>query len=162
MNWEAISSISDLLASLAVIISLIYLAFQVKQSNILAQGQTRKDMMELGQNELYKIYDDPNFWDLMEKEKINHEERIKLHVWLIASMRLREFEWSQYRFGIVDDDTYEGHREVIPIILGTARTREWWNVRGKLAFNPEFIIFVDELLENRALSKYWKEIGENW
>ena len=161
MNWEAISSISDLIAAIAVIVSLLYVGFQVRQSNIFAQGQTRRDMMELGQKELHTLLDDYAIWDMMTKNEITHEERVKLHVWLVASMRLREFEWSQYRFGIVDDDTYAAHKELITIILGTTRSRGWWNMRGKTAFNVVFVKFVDELLENQPLTDFWN-IGDNW
>ena len=161
MNWEAISSISDLIAAIAVIVSLLYVGFQVKQSNILAQGQTRRDMMDLGQREIHTLLDDPTIWDLMIKDKLTHEERVKLQVWLVAAMRLREFEWSQNRFGIVDDDTYAAHKEIITLQLGTARTRAWWKTRGRTAFNAVFVEFVDELLENRPLTDYW-DLGDNW
>ena len=125
MNWEAIGTIAEIFGAAGVIVSLIFVGFQVKQSNILAQGQTRRDMMELGQNELHTLLDDPTIWDLMTKDEITHEERVKLQVWLVATMRLREFEWSQYRFGIVDDDTYAAHKEIITIVLGTTRSRGW-------------------------------------
>jgi len=161
MNWEAISAISDFIASIAVVFSLIYLAKQIHHANLLSHSQTRRDMLEMNQNEIYKVFEDPVVWDLMLKETITHEERIKLHSWLVAAMRLREFEWSQHRFGTVDEDTYNTYKEVIPIILGTKRSRSWWENRGRMALNHKFVEFVNKLIEPRPLSDYW-DIGENW
>ena len=161
MNWGAISAVSDLIASIAIVISLVYLAKQIKHANLLSQGQTRRDMLEIGQNELYKVFDNPHIWNLMQKEALTHEERVTLHTWLLASMRLREFEWSQHRFGIVDEDTYNAHSEVIPIVLGTRRSRDWWAARGTTAFNPKFVEFVNKKIEQSPLTNYW-EIGDNW
>jgi hypothetical protein len=161
MNWDAISAISDLLASLAVIASLVYLGIQVKQSNKFAHGQSRRDYIDKGQQEIFLAFENPKLFAWMTAAQLSGEDKVKLHCFLLAAMRLREFEWSQHRHGIVDDATYGAHKQIVPIILGTPRSRAWWLVRGKQAFNPEFVRFVDALLEQAPLTEYWN-VGDNW
>lgn len=45
MNWDSISAFADIIAAIAVIISLIYLAVQVKQSNQQAEASAQSDWM---------------------------------------------------------------------------------------------------------------------
>lgn len=161
MNWEAISAVSDLLASIAVVVSLIYLAIQVRQSNVLAQGQTRRDYLDKNLQEIYLLFNNPDIWDRMSSSDISADDKVKLHCWLLGSLRQREFEWNQHRHGIVDDATYAAQKKVLPLILETPRARAWWHARGKYAFNPEFVKFADALMASTPPTNYWT-IGDNW
>lgn len=161
MNWSAISAISNLLATVAVFVSLVYLGIQVKHSNRLAHGQTRRDYLDKGQQEIYLCFENPEVFAWMTAAELNGDEKVKLNCWLLASMRLREFEWNQHRHGIVDEATYAAHQQIIPLILGTPRSRAWWQVRGKQAFNPEFVRFADALIEQVPTSDYWN-LNDNW
>ena len=56
MNWDAIS---ETIASIAVVVSLVYLAIQLKHSNKLSQSQTRTDLWHMAQSEVFKLIDYP-------------------------------------------------------------------------------------------------------
>ena len=47
MNWDAISAISETIASGAVVLSLMYLAMQIKHSNKISQSQTRTELRHM-------------------------------------------------------------------------------------------------------------------
>ena len=59
MNWEAIGAVGEIIGAIAVVASLVYVGIQVHQSNILSRSQTRQSIMQLVQQELYKLADDP-------------------------------------------------------------------------------------------------------
>lgn len=44
MNWDAIGAIEEIIGALAVVISLVYLATQIRQNNKLAQAHTRHEV----------------------------------------------------------------------------------------------------------------------
>ena len=67
MNWDTISAISETISSVAVIISMAYLARQIQQSNKLSQGQTRTDMRHLSNVEVGYLVEHPDIWLLMWK-----------------------------------------------------------------------------------------------
>ena len=83
---------AELIAALAVIISLLYLATQVRQSNKLARAQTRERMVNQASNEVYKGFvDDPSILrSFYKSEPLSEEEWIRLSGWLLAAMRQRE------------------------------------------------------------------------
>ena len=45
MNWDAIATISAAISALAVVVSLIYLALQIRQANVQAQGVAHADWL---------------------------------------------------------------------------------------------------------------------
>lgn len=161
MTLEHWAYIGQIIASVAVIASLVYLAIQVRQSNELARAQTRQTMMQMGQHELHKIVDDPAIFALWVKEPIATEEKAKLHAWLIANMRQREYEWLENKRGTMDPELFKSYAGITPMILGTARTRSWWGVHGHShSFHPGFVEFVDSMLEQTPLTDYYDSLDK--
>jgi uncharacterized membrane-anchored protein YhcB (DUF1043 family) len=60
MNWEAISGITQILGVIIVAVTLIYLAAQVRQGNVLAKLQARQVMIEQSRSELLSQMADPS------------------------------------------------------------------------------------------------------
>lgn len=147
MNWDAISAISESIASVAVIISLVYLAQQIRQSNKLSQSQTRTDLRHLSNVEVSQLVEHPDIWLLMWKDKLAPEEQSRLHSFLIGAIRFREFIWRQFKMGLLDRATFEGYIRVVPQMLSFQRTRKWWDDYGQTGtFDPEFVDYVEDLL----------------
>lgn len=151
MNWDAISAVSETIASIAVVISLVYLALQVKQSNQLSKSQTRTELRHMAQSEVYKVIDNPVINAGFYRDELTEEESIKLHCFLVSAIRFREFIWRQHQLGLLDTPTFTNYSMAILQILGARRCRNWWNA-FKLTggFEPAFVNFVDELLEKHG------------
>ena len=58
MTLEHYAYMSEIIAAIAVVASLIYLGIQVHQSNVLAIAQARQSMIQLGQQEIFKIVEE--------------------------------------------------------------------------------------------------------
>lgn len=159
MSIQEIGAIGELIAAVAVVISLLYLARQVRQANALARGQTRERMVEQGQTELYKGFiDEPSIVrSLYQSEPLSEVEWIRVTGWLFSAMRQREYEWFQKRDGNIDKNLWYAYREVIPIQLSSPRLREWWEMIGSEPFDPEFRAMVSQLLQERDGSGFFRE-----
>ena len=154
MNWEAVGAIAEALGAAGVVVSLIYLASQVRQSNILARNQARQTWMQLDQADLHKIVDNPSVNLSFVEQEISVEDKIRLMEWLGGALRAREFQWFQYQDGIIDEAYFRTHAGVITIVLGTERTRRWW-AHAKGHFDPGFVAFADDLLADAPLTDYF-------
>ena len=53
MSLTELSAIGEVVASGAVVVTLVYLAIQVRQANALARAQTRQRMVDQAQQEIY-------------------------------------------------------------------------------------------------------------
>ncbi len=60
MTIQDFGALGELVAAVAVVITLVYLTIQVRQGNNLARAQTRQSMMEQTRAELYKLIDEPS------------------------------------------------------------------------------------------------------
>jgi len=156
-----ISSIANLLAAIGVLITLIYLSRQVRQGNMLARYQARQRMAEQAQEELYRWGDSPGLRDcFVKKEPLSAKEQEEMHYFLLAAMRQREWEWFQFKDGVIRKAVYEAYHEVIALHLGIPRTRRWWQTVGRIGFNAAFVAGVDEFLASRPTTTYFEEIGK--
>lgn len=155
MNWVAIDAVAQIVGVIVVVITLIYLAAQVRQGNLFARAQVRQRMIEQADAELYAQMADPSItYSNVRDGPLSEEEQAKLSLFLIAFMRQREWEWFQFQDGVIDEDVYRAYHDVIAIHLGTPRGRKWWGALGKFAFNSTFVAEVDRLLAQRDGSTY--------
>lgn len=160
MTLSDVASIGNIVAAIAVVISLIYLSRQVRHANLLARSHVRQRMVEQAHDELYVLMNNPDLREAwLPETKLSPEAQSKLAFFLAAAMRQREWEWYQHKDGLIDRDVYCAYYEVIAFHLGAARTRNWWASVGRLGFHPEFVAEVDALLEKRPLAyDYFEKI----
>ena len=102
MTLNDISSVANLLAAIGVLITLIYLSRQVRQGNMLAKYQARQRMVEQAQEELYYWGNHPGLRDsFVKSEPLTEREQEEVHYFLLAAMRQREWEWFQFKDGVI-------------------------------------------------------------
>lgn len=158
MSLSDLGSIANLLSAIAVLATLIYLAQQVRQGNLLAKAQARQRMVEQTNEELYQWMSDPALRDCFVKEELTPEEQAKMHYFLLAAMRQREWEWFQFQDGVIDLEVYRAYHEVVALHLGIPRTRRWWATVGRIGFDAHFVAEVDAFLASRRTVTYFEDI----
>jgi hypothetical protein len=159
MTISDLGAIANLLAAIGVLATLIYLSRQVRQSNLLARFQARQRMVEQAHQELYELKNDARLRSCFGKNAhLSEDEQEILHYFLVAAMRQREWEWFQYKDGVIKKDVYEAYQEVIALHLGVPQTRRWWQTVGRIGFNQAFVADVDKFLVGSPLTNYFELI----
>jgi hypothetical protein len=159
MTLNDISSVANLLAAIGVLITLIYLSRQVRQGNVLAKYQARQRMIEQAQAELYRWADSPRLREsFVSNGPLSAVEQEEIHYFLLAAMRQREWEWFQFKDGVIKKPVYETYHEVIALHLGVLRTRRWWQTVGRIGFDASFVAEVDAFLKKRPTTIYFEAI----
>lgn len=160
MSLSELGVLADVLSATAVLVTLIYLARQVRQGNLLAKAQARQRMVEQTNDELYRLSDDASLRECFAKRtELSREEQGKLHFFLIAAMRQREWEWFQFKDGVIEESVAKAYFGIIALHLGIPRTRHWWSTVGRIGFNPEFVAEVDAFLADRETISYFEDIA---
>ena len=131
MNWDAISAIAEVLGAIAVVVSLIYVASQIKQSNAQAQGEAHSNWLTTW-NETIKGWIEnrdtvqviqngfTSFSDLPKVEQAifaQHLAALINHWHLAADLSDR---------GLIDDKLFRGATEVILSVCATPGGREYF------------------------------------
>ena len=160
MTLGDIGSIANLLSAVAVLATLIYLAIQVEQSNRMARSQSRQRMIEQTQQELYQWMANPDLCEaFLSTTTPSGVTKAKMHFFLLSAMRQREWEWFQYKDGVISKEVYIAYHGVIALHLGIPRTRNWWRTVGRMGFNATFVSEVDAFLREQPLTeKYYEDI----
>jgi hypothetical protein len=159
VSLDDIGAIANFLAAVGVLITLIYLSRQVRQGNMLARYQARQRMVEQAHEELYHWAAHPSLREsYVKKEPLSIHEQEEMHYFLVAAMRQREWEWFQFKDGVIKKEVYEAYHEVIALHLGIPRTRRWWQSVGRIGFNRDFVVAVDAFLAKRPTTNYFEDI----
>ncbi len=152
MNWTKASAIAEILSSVAILITLVYLVVEIQQNSEATQAETRQAILDSDQQFLEFLVASPELNLLQYKADLSDEERIRLSYVLLTFVRMRESNWVQYENGTLDDVTWQAHRLLLISQLSAPQSRAWWQNFGvERIFDSEFISLVDELLADQPL-----------
>ena len=147
MNWDAIGAIGEILGALAVVLSLGYLAIQVKQNT-----HSMKVAAKLEIDKQFTLYTDlllnnPAMFELQIKGAARHElnERDAERFSLLMTRLTWNFSSMHYQYktqGLSSDDWYESKR-LIKWITSSEGYRAWWN-KNNVNFSTDFRNYLNQ------------------
>lgn len=147
MNWEAIGAVADLLAAIAVIVTLGYLAMQIRQS----VAAIRSTATQSAHDQTTVLYDllagDPALAEIFARglnalDTLNAAETARFYA-LMLSVVFRLQNWYlQTRSGHIDKALFESWSKVARQISGTPGFQRFWRER-RYVFSPEFVEFAE-------------------
>ena len=153
MNWNAISAIADAIGAVAVVVTLAYLAVQIRQNTRAIRGSTLDSITAHQQNELRwssdvghafrKSLDNPNL--------LNEEETWLMSEWMTAALIARHNEFCQYTQGLLGEDGWKTSENIIRYVLSSEWAQRWWKIYGRNHFSEPFVCRVDEIIEEGTL-----------
>ena len=148
-DWSRLSSVAEILSSIAILVTLVYLTIEIHQNAEATKAGTRQAMLESDQQFLEQIITNPDLHLLWYKPDLTDEERVQLSYFLIAHFRMRENNWLQYQNGQLDQETWHSYRQSVLAVLSSPRTRKLWSDFGvERLFNSQFVSEVSEFAED--------------
>jgi hypothetical protein len=160
MTLDQIAQIAQIMGVVIVAITLIYLTIQIKQGAAQLRSETRQTQLENDQTGIYKFVEYPELGRIFSQEETpTFSEKTQLFFWMIGQMRAREYEWLQYKSGVMDQSSWETYRDVIYFVLGTERARALWGICA-VYFNPEFVKMVEGMLANVDTTDLWDRLAD--
>jgi len=139
MDWTVWSAIAQIVGSAAIVITLIYLAMQIRLNTHAMQATAREATAERDVEWLYKLVDSPELGPLLRKEEpLTDLEASMLNAMLVAFMRIREVNFRQYKSGVLDKETWANYRSsIVNGPLAQPQARLWWQHFGQHLFDRE-------------------------
>lgn len=155
MNWAAISAIGQVLGSLGVIVSLLYLATQVRQNNRASTVSAKLVSTQLLSEFINDFIKDPALMDLWLRGRHSYDELSAPERLRFANMCLKAFWFYstaefQLRMGTLQEDDWAEFYAVIRYWLDGEGVRTWWMRVGRSRFGANFVRFVDGELSKRG------------
>ena len=152
MNWEAIGAVGEILGALAVLLSLLYLAVQIRQNTASIKSSTFQNAISsISQVSLGIATDDDSSriaQATFEGEIGDLTERDRFRVGLLLTGLFRNYEnfWFQYESGVMEEHVWRGVRSAMLGYYRLPNVQNWWNQRSSI-FSPKFVEFLATLDE---------------
>jgi hypothetical protein len=157
MNWDAFGAISELVGSIALIVTLVYLAIQLRQNTRATRSVTFQAIND-GMSRVTEVFaTDPELSRILLRggpglEYLSPEERVRFSFALMMVMRRLHAVLAQEQFGMVGADFSEAYeRSVLSLLLNSRGEREWWS-SAKQAFPKAFVKRIDGILASEPLT----------
>jgi hypothetical protein len=158
MNWDAIGAISDLIGAGAVVVTLLYLAkeirqntesneavgFQTWQTDSAAHWLTIADNRELGRDVAACLGDSRN---------LSEDSWISVASWLLNNMRQYQTTYMLHEKGMIDDELFTMEMRMAARNLSIPGIKQWWDAAGRNQLLPRFC---------RALESIDPGSGAHW
>jgi hypothetical protein len=158
MNRSKLADLSEIVSSIAIVITLIYLVIEINQNTDAIRTQTAQSILEAGQTELAMMIDNPEIAiNVAGTNPLTREQSVTLDTFFASHMRNREFAWLQYNNEAISTTNWKAEVKVLHVWLDSSRFRIWWDKLGRHYMNEEFTLFVDQLIEQAppATNRLW-------
>lgn len=149
MNWDAINAVSQLISSIAVVVSVLYLAVQLRSSTRVARvaamdaaaaalRDVTKPFMENAElGRLWRI-------GLEDLDALSAEEQARFFHAAHQFLKALETIHYHYVYGLLDPQLWEGWRELLQHYVASPGISYYLSVRGGV-FSERFCKFISEL-----------------
>ena len=153
MNISNLSDISEIIGSIAVVITLIFLVLQMRENTRAIKASTRQAARDAEAQTVATTIDHPSTVLGWTKPELTDEELIQYIFWMIGYFRNRENDWLQFQRGVMDEASWNRYLSAMTGLFTYERNRNWWINYGTIAFNPEFVEQVNSIMEKTTPSK---------
>jgi len=149
MNVQDLGSIGELIAAIATLATLIYLAVQIRQNT--AQ-QRREELVSIqhGQNTIVTQLRDPavigGYVRTAEERNPSIEDKAAAFSWVVQYLNHFQIVEELHRNGVLGEEQFDVWTAVAVSIVAPKGIWRWWNEEGlRLGFHSE----VRELIERK-------------
>lgn len=132
MPIDQLANFAEVFGGIAVIVSLIYLAFQVRANTREQKHQRRFDSFEIQNSVFNYIVESPAATKLYMKaaedySSLDDEERVKFGLMMVKTCHAFDLIMQMYQEGDIDFDTYKSFEDFVFGTLDAPGVRYWWN-----------------------------------
>jgi type II secretory pathway component PulJ len=148
VNWEAISAIGQLVGALAVVISLIYLARQVRSNAHATREAAMRSTLDSVNRHIQQITERPDLAELRSRgfadfESLEGTNRTRFGSLMHQLFRNAENMYCQHLEGHLDPRLWRGLEVVMREVNAQPGVQAWWRLRSHW-FDEEFAKFINQ------------------
>ena len=152
MNWEAIGAIGEVLGAAGVIITLGYLALQLRRSNKQARAATLQTTLNSEIALMSVLVENTGTWHrVVGGEPLGNGEETRTAT-ILYNMVMTECEnrYHQFESGFLDIQLWEGRVASLRPIVRLPIYEMWRQTPGALNHSADFLNFLEDLRQESA------------
>jgi len=137
LNWEAIGVIAEVIGAFAVVVTLIFLANQLRQSNTLGKAEAERDWFSTWHNLVRESMGSDEAAELMrgglnDYSKLSPNEKAVFSTRILGMFDHVDVLRRLHETGYVSDDLLGAVLNAMSAIVATPGGRDWWKEIGPM------------------------------
>ena len=148
---ERKGAVRDTLGFIGVVLSLLFVGWEVRENTKVARGQTRVELTALNNDFLGQITGDSGFSELWRRawivrDELSDADEFRVELMTIQLLRTLENVHLQFQEGLIDEDAlisygFLGFNE---LYMSHPRFTQLWEFRS-VSFDAEFVDYLEAL-----------------
>ena len=148
MNWEAATAIAEWIGVIAVVVSLGYVALQVRQNTYTVKAATELETGRMWSEFHSRAAHSPDMVDIWDTGLTNPDDltptQKRRFIWFVAEyFYLVENLYRQRELGFLSDETWSQHEMAVAGLLLHPLLDTWWQ-SGVSPYSPAFKASIDQ------------------
>ncbi len=148
MSTEVITVVAEVVGVIAVIVSVLYLANQVRQGTEVARSVARQGIADAAMAEASSVVDNPDLAKLLYSEisggSLEPHEEYRLQLFVFRSLRLYENVHYQFTRGMLEPEEWAAFRTNLELLFELNVYNRFWLGQERL-FTPMFQQLVGDI-----------------
>jgi len=151
MTLEDISNIGEFIGGVGVLVTIIYLAVQVRYNTIAQRTESRlsttRSMTEwytsgMKDPELVRLFSD----GFLKTADLTNADRARF-LWMIGALASKIEEiCSQHKVGLIDDNLWNKYRGILAVFIENPVIKEWWDSQAA-PYSDDFRLSIESTPE---------------
>ena len=163
MNIEVAANYADVIAGIAVIVSLVYVGVQIRKNTQVNQGIATQQTFASTQVIYSWHADNSGASELCAKfnqgETLTLPESVRITHLMLGMIEQYQVYFILNKLKMMDDETFHSFFRKIATVLGTPSARQWFT-DNRTFFRRDFVEFVNSFLDGnpklvRATSRFY-------
>ena len=167
MTLSEIGAISEAVGGLAVLITLGYLAYQLRQTAAIERTAGQRDLLGQARHWVELTIANEGLFEVLRKvladwESATPEEQEKANAWMLSAALQAEQALYMRRERLINDASFRGFIGVAVSIAATPGGRMWWR-NARVPLGDDISDCIDQELETRAHdAPDWTQVFSHW
>ncbi len=155
MTINELGSLGEFVGSIAVFATLMYLALQVRQSNIASRVESNQAINKITSDFLKALYTNPEAFDVWVRGRrsfsdLSREDAYKFEMIMYDSFGNFHEQWYQSQSGVADEMQFNRVLSMIRMHMSIPGVVEAWeHINRHYPFDSNFVAFIQEQI-NRS------------
>ena len=147
LTIQDLGALGELLGSIAVLATLVYLTLQTRQNRLAIAAQLDASMMRARQEGPLSVATSTELGEAVYQQRIEAQpiEQVRVQLYWLTQVTRWQWEWQHGRRGLLLSYREDGMGRVIAGQFDRYRDYgEWWDRQKSVNWNPEFVEWVEE------------------
>jgi len=159
-NWAAFA---EIIGALAIIITLVYLAVQMRQTTTSTNAAAYQSWLAVHDN-IFASFDDERFCQAINSGMLNscnltEENFLQFIAWARRYLTMQQSLYELYRNGVIEKEMWDRNLRDLVGVIRYPGMKQYWDVGAKEHFRKEFVQAIDEAEDFAPMFQWSSEQG---